>query len=135
MRASQRKKIHTESSTWGRDLLFLLIFSAVFSVSCRSEDPMDPYRNLGAPKGFKRDSYEENVHRKKSSAGSRKTGKSMFGDFFEQERENKRKFRDVSKPMDRGTVQIFPWRGEENRSSRLHEQIRKENKRSDALYY
>ena len=131
-----RKKMDGKTGKQRKSIAFLLTMSVLLllCISCRSRDPMEPYRNLGAPKGFKRDSYEEMMHRKKADMG-KKNKKSMLGDLFEKEQENRRKFRDVSRPMDRGTVQIFPWRGEENRSGKLHEQIRRENKRSDSLYY
>ncbi|MBR2363802.1 MAG: hypothetical protein IKA79_01250, partial [Lentisphaeria bacterium] len=102
--------------------------------ACRSKDPMDPYRNMGAPRGFARDSYKE-ITKKDQPVKRKKTNKSFFGKLFEDEQEKKRKFRDVSKPMESGTVEIFPWRGEDRRSNRLHQEIRRENKRREGLYW
>ena len=103
--------------------------------SCRSApDPMEPYRDLGAPKGVARDSYGEMMRKHEAEKKNGKK-KSFFGSLFESDREKEKKFRDVSKPMETGTVQVFPWRSEERRSSALHEEIKKENKRSEALYW
>ena len=99
-------------------VLFLLAFSLT---SCRSGDPMDPYRNLGAPDGMK-DTYPD-VRKKKQ-----KKEKSFFQKMFEEERENKRRFRDVSRPMPQGTVEVFPWKGDNRRSQELYDNIRREKK-------
>ena len=99
-------------------ILFLLAFTMT---SCRSGDPMDPYRNLGAPDGMK-DTYPD-VRKKKPEKN-----KSFFQRMFEEERENKKRFRDVSRPMPQGTVEVFPWRGDNRRSEGLYEEIRREKK-------
>ena len=119
----------------GGALCFLLLSSLLFLSSCRSSpDPMEPYRDLGAPKGVARDSYGEMMHKKGEKKGDGKK-RSFFGSLFESEREKEKRFRDVSKPMETGTVQVFPWRTQERRSSALHDEIKKENKRSEALYW
>lgn len=102
--------------------------------SCRSKDPMDPYRNMGVPKGFEKEARRNRMSMDYRKDPDRKN-LSPMGRLFEREREGERKFRDVSKPMERNSFQIFPWREDERRSSRLHREIRKENNRSDYLYW
>lgn len=94
---------------------------------------MDPYRNMGVPKGFERDirrKQMKKIHHEEPGKEKRSPMARLFGD----DEVNERKFRDVSKPMERSSFQIFPWREDERRSSRLHREIRKENNRSDYLY-
>ena len=119
----------------GGGFCLLSLLALFFLSSCRSApDPMEPYRDLGAPKGVARDSYGEMMRKHEAEKKNGKK-KSFFGSLFESDREKEKKFRDVSKPMETGTVQVFPWRSEERRSSALHEEIKKENKRSEALYW
>ena len=85
---------------------------------------MDPYRDLGAPRGMK-DTYPD--VRKKKESGK----KSFFQNFFQEEQEKKRRFRDVSRPMPQGTVEVFPWRGDSRRSEGLRDEIRREKRNMD----
>lgn len=103
-------------------LAALMLAFLFLTVSCRSKDPMAPYKDLGAPKGFK-DTYPV-----KPGKNNRKQGNGFFKNLFEEEKERKAKFRDVSRPLPRGTVEVFPWRKDERRSEGLYEDIRREKK-------
>lgn len=112
----------------------MCLFLFAFLSGCRSGDPMDPYRDLGAPKGFGRDTYPD-MRNKKSGKEKKKNSKSLFGQLFEEEQEKKRNFRDVSRPMESGSVQVFPWREGERRSSKLYDEIRREKKKSTPVFW
>lgn len=105
-------------------LILLFTGSAAFLASCTRHDPMDKYEELGVPRGFTRDTYKRDIMK----SSREKSGFSFFGSHFQDEQERKRKFRDVSRPMDRDAVSIFPWSsGGTRRSEELHKEIRKES--------
>lgn len=101
--------------------VFVLFLLVICTASCRSNDPMDPYRDLGAPRGMK-DTYPD-VRKKKTQEK-----RSFFQRMFEEDREKERRFRDVSRPMPQGTVEVFPWKEDKRRSEGLYDEIRREKK-------
>lgn len=112
-------------------ILFLLCLTG-FLASCQ-HDPMEQYEELGVPKGFTKDTYKRDVMKNSEKPG----GFSFFTSQFQEEQERKRKFRDVSRPLDKNAVTIFPWSssGKENRSEELHQEIRRESGRNTPLIW
>lgn len=100
----------------------LFLGAIILLASCTNHDPMEKYEELGVPKGFTKDTYKRDVMK----STKKKSGFSFFGSHFQDEQERKRKFRDVSKPMEPGTVTVFPWGGDRRRSEDLHREIRKD---------